>query len=41
MNPPVDTCDGSGRQDFHGRLSGDDVARHHPQAVGVRDSSVV
>ena len=32
---------GSGRQGCHGELSGGNVARHHPQAEGVRDFSIV
>ena len=35
------TLNGSGRHECHGRLSGDNDARHHPQAESIRDSSVV
>ena len=35
------TFNGSGRQNCIGRLFGDDDARHHPEAVGIRDSGVV
>ena len=31
----------NGRQECHGKLSGDNDARHHPQAESIRDASVV
>ena len=35
------TLNGSGRQKCHGRLFGDDDARHYPEAEGIRDSGIV